>query len=106
MSLRGCCRTLSARIDCSPAMRMTRLTTIARTGRLTKRSVNFIRSVRLWPDLLLVVFGFRRRVIGWLHFVVHEHRGRVAELEHSGGHNLVACLHTRDHSYLIAAHPP
>ena len=42
MSLRGYCRTLSARIDCSPAIRMTRLTTIARTGRLTKRSVNRI----------------------------------------------------------------
>ena len=42
MSLRGYCRTLSARIDCRPAIRMTRLTTIARTGRLTNRSVNFI----------------------------------------------------------------
>ena len=40
MSLRGYCRTLSARIDCSPAIRITRLTTIARTGRLTNRSVN------------------------------------------------------------------
>ncbi len=42
MSLRGYCRTLSARIDCSPARRMTRLTTTASTGRRTKRSVNFI----------------------------------------------------------------
>ena len=42
MSLRGYCRTLSARIDCKPAIRMTRLTTIARTGRFMKRSVNRI----------------------------------------------------------------
>ena len=41
MSLRGNWRTLSERIDCNPAMRITRLTTIARTGRLTKRSVIF-----------------------------------------------------------------
>ena len=42
MSLRGYCRTLSERIDCSPAIRMTRLTTIASTGRRMKRSVSFI----------------------------------------------------------------
>ena len=40
VSLRGYCRTDSERIDCTPAIRMTRLTTIARTGRRTKRSVN------------------------------------------------------------------
>src|SRR5262245_9703025 len=42
MSLRGYWRTLSDRMDCSPAMRMTRLTTMASTGRRTKRSVSFI----------------------------------------------------------------
>src|SRR6266536_2851652 len=42
MSLRGNCRTESDRMAWSPAIRMTRLTTIARTGRLTKRPVNFI----------------------------------------------------------------
>ena len=51
MSLRGYCLTLSARIDCSPAIRITRLTTIARTGRLTKRSVNRISYPVAWgPD--------------------------------------------------------
>jgi hypothetical protein len=34
-------------MDCSPAMRITRLTTIASTGRLTKRSVNFINATCL-----------------------------------------------------------
>ena len=55
MSLRGYWRTLSARIDWIPAMRMTRLTTIARTGRLTKRSVNFISCSPAWaPDCFRV----------------------------------------------------
>ena len=40
MSLRGYCRTLSVFIACSPAIRMTKLITIARTGRRMKRSVN------------------------------------------------------------------
>src|SRR5436309_12091117 len=44
MSLRGYWRTLSERIACNPAIRITRLTTIARTGRLTNRSVNFMHS--------------------------------------------------------------
>ena len=59
MSLRGYCRTLSARIDCRPAIRITRLTTIARTGRLTKRSVNFIScppaSARLFAGCTLLL---------------------------------------------------
>src|SRR2546421_824903 len=47
MSLRGYWRTLIVFIACNPAMRMTKLTTIARTGRLMKRSVNdFIAKVR------------------------------------------------------------
>src|SRR5579862_1712296 len=42
MSLRGYCRTLNERIAYNPAIRMTRLTTIASTGRFTNRSVNFM----------------------------------------------------------------
>ena len=38
----GYWRTLSERIACSPAMMITRLTTIARTGRRMKMSVNFM----------------------------------------------------------------
>src|SRR5438093_5320526 len=41
-SLRGYWRTLSDRAACRPAMTIRRLTTMARTGRLMKRSVNRI----------------------------------------------------------------
>jgi hypothetical protein len=48
MSLRGYCRTFNVFIACNPAMRITKLITIASTGRLMKRSVNddFITSLR------------------------------------------------------------
>src|SRR5215216_6722400 len=39
MSLRGYWRTLIVRIACKPAIRITKLTTSASTGRLMKRSV-------------------------------------------------------------------
>src|SRR3974390_1041836 len=42
MSERGYWRTLSERIAWIPAIRMTRFTTTARTGRFTNRSVNFM----------------------------------------------------------------
>src|SRR6266404_3678685 len=45
MSLRGYCRTLIVFIACKPAMRMTKLTTIASTGRLMKRSVKDFMSI-------------------------------------------------------------
>src|SRR5215470_13065205 len=72
MSLRGYWRTLSERIACRPAIRITRLTQIARTGRLMKRSVIFI---------FLAVLGLRLGVIGRLHGVIDHHRGAVPELE-------------------------
>src|SRR5438132_3781282 len=47
MSLRGYWRTLIVFIACKPAIRMTKLTTIASTGRLMNRSVkDFILNVR------------------------------------------------------------
>src|SRR6187431_345361 len=73
ISLRGYCRTLSARIDCRPAIRMTRLTTIARTGRRTNRSVNF----------MLTVLGIRRGVVFGHDLVIDLHRHAVSQLEHS-----------------------
>src|SRR5918992_4486848 len=128
MSLRGYCRTLSARIDCSPAMRMTRLTTIARTGRLTNKSVSRILFFLLDSPKALchrysyrrliagccacggralalssVVFRFRSRVISRLHFVIYEHGGAVAQLEHAGGHDLFARLHSGQHADLVSA---
>src|SRR5215831_3720334 len=71
MSLRGYWRTLRERIDCSPAIRITRLTTMARTGRRMKRSVSFISAV----------LGLGGGVVGGLDLVVDQHGGAVAELE-------------------------
>src|SRR6185295_15870686 len=80
MSLRGYWRTDSERIDCSPAIRITRLTTIASTGRRTNRSVNFISAV----------LRLRGRIVRGLHRVVDEHGGAAPQLEHAGRHDLVA----------------
>src|SRR5262249_6776293 len=61
MSLRGYCRTLRERIDWRPAIRITRFTTIARTGRLTKRSVNLLcMATVLFFSVLLPPFPVRR----------------------------------------------
>src|ERR1700719_2664130 len=50
ISLRGYCRTLIVFIACKPAIRITKLTTIASTGRLMKRSVNdFMRAAVVAP---------------------------------------------------------
>src|SRR6185503_12538017 len=92
-SLRGYWRTLSERIDWSPAIRITRLTTIERTGRRTKRSVNFISAV----------LRLRRRAVARLHLVVDHDRGAVAELEHARGHDLLAGFHAGGDRHLVAA---
>src|SRR5262247_2271318 len=93
MSLRGYCRTLNARIDCSPAMRITRLTTIARTGRLTKRSVRRILTVlRLW-----------RGLVCRLNLVVDENGCTVTELEDTGTDHLFSGLDAGQNCDLIAA---
>src|SRR3954454_3521871 len=97
MSLRGYCRTLSARIDCRPAIRMTRLTTIASTGRLTKRSVNFMTCVRL------LIFGFGCGAVGRLHLVVHLDGDTIPQFEHSRGHYFLAGVQTRHDRDLISA---
>ena len=49
-SLRGYWRTLSVRMAWKPAMMITRLTTIASTGRRMKMSVNFMGGGRLPAD--------------------------------------------------------
>src|SRR5262245_64694045 len=92
MSLRGYWRTLRERIDWSPAMRMTRLTTIARTGRLMKRSVNFISAV----------LRLGRGIVGWTYLVVHEHGGGVSGLEDAGWDDFLPRLEPRDARDLIA----
>src|SRR6266545_4690130 len=71
---------------------MTRLTTIARTGRLTKRSVNFISRSFPGYGIALAVLRLRGRVVGRLNLVVDDDGGAVAELEYSGGHHFFAGL--------------
>src|SRR5262245_4554239 len=101
MSLRGYCRTDSVRIDWIPAMRITRLTTIARTGRLMKRSVNF-----MGPGSPSAVHGVRRRVVAGLRLVVDLDGRAVAQLEHPRGHDLLAGLEPREDRDLVAAAGP
>src|SRR5690242_14099461 len=107
ISLRGYCRTLRERMDCRPAIRITRLTTIASTGLLTKISVNFI-------GLSLAVLGFGSRTISRLNLVVDLNSGAVAEFEDAGRHHLVAGLYSRNrhlvtarafHLHKLLAHP-
>src|SRR5262249_904314 len=93
MSLRGYCRTLSERIDCRPAMRMTKLTTIDRTGRLTNKSVMRISAI----------LRLRSPLVGRLILVVDENRRTVAKLEHAGCDDLLSWLPTRENRDLIAA---
>src|SRR5439155_12636859 len=88
MSLRGYCRTLIVFIACKPAMRITRLTTSASTGRLMKRSVNDFMSdlpmLRIhWVRIYLRV---RREI------VVDRHRHSVSQFENSRAHNSLAGL--------------
>src|SRR5688572_22758467 len=95
MSLRGYWRTESDRIDCNPAIRITRLTTTARTGRLMKRSVNFIGAS--------VVLGLGGGVVPGRRGVVDVYGGAVAQLEDPRGHDLGAGLDAGEHRHLVAA---
>src|SRR5271170_2410625 len=93
----GYCRTLSVRTAWRPAMMMSRLTTIARTGRRTKRSVNLIRSL---------VLGVRVEGRGAAHAVVHDHGRAVAQLERSRGHHRLARLDAVEDRDEVAARLP
>src|SRR5215471_11663919 len=93
MSERGNCLTLSERIACRPAIRITRFTTSASTGRRTNRSVSF----------MLAVLRLGRGVVRGLYLVVDDDGGAGAELEHPGGHDLFAGLDARDDRNLVAA---
>src|SRR5450631_4205927 len=94
VSLRGYWRTDSERIDWTPAIRMTRLTTIARTGRRTKRSVK---------DFTLAVLRLRSRVVAGLDLVVDLDGGPVAQLEHAGRDHGLTRLDAGGHRHLVAA---
>src|ERR1700678_2587616 len=125
MSLRGYCRTLRERIACKPAMRITRFTTTASTGRLTNRSVNFMSfssgargregsrlfllrflyqlSSLLLATLGLAVLGLWIRIISGLDTIVHQHRGAIAKTEDPGAHYLIARIQAGRYGDLIAA---
>src|SRR6266568_3749542 len=85
-SLRGYCRTLRGRSACTPAMTMSRLTTIAMTGRRMKRSVNFMSRA---PGASRVCRA-RREVRLSRCGVAHRHRDAVPELEGSVAHDALA----------------
>src|SRR5262249_48246982 len=74
----GYSRTDSDRTAWSPAMRITRLTTIARTGRRTKISVTFMSAV----------LGVRRELRRRLDVRYDGNRSAVAELEPARGHHV------------------
>src|SRR6266568_4795833 len=83
MSVRGYCRTLIVFIACRPAMRMTKLTTIASTGRRMKRSVKDFMSILEHVELASRVRRLRIKL--WLgrEIIVDCHRHAVAQFEHA-----------------------
>src|SRR5262245_48839245 len=93
MSLRGNWRTDRDRIAWIPAIKMTRLTTTASTGRRMNRSVNFI----------LAILWLGSRVVAGLRLVVDLDRRPVAELEDSRGDHFLSGLYSRQHRDLVAA---
>src|SRR5262245_22053722 len=98
LSIRGYCRTLSVRTACSPATRISRFTTIARTGRRMKRSVKRTRAsavLRVRVDL-----GFELGGAG------HDDGGAVSELERAGGHQLLPFAHAVEQRHVVAALRP
>src|SRR5579871_3844753 len=101
ISLRGYCRTLSERIACNPAIRITRLTTTASTGRFTNRSVNFIR-VPLAVTGLAVLWVGAGTVLRF-YGVVHLDRRPIAQAEASGAYDFVSRVNAGNDSNLVAA---
>src|SRR5260221_5071957 len=75
----GYWRTLSDRIAWKPAMRITRLTTIARAGRLMKMSVNFTR--------VSAILEFRVQLGRRTDRVVDDHARAVSQFEGPGSHD-------------------
>src|SRR5262249_11858397 len=93
MSLRGNWRTDRDRMAWIPAIRMTRLTTTASTGRRMNRSVNFI----------LAILWLRSRVVAGLRLVVDLDRRPISQLEDSRRDDFLTGLHPRHHRDLVAA---
>src|SRR6266542_2189722 len=87
-SLRGYWRALIERIAWSPAMTMTRLTTIAMTGRRMKRSVSFMVSSRCSGASLLGRLRGELRNGGAV---------AVAQLERAAAHHRLSRVQSGDH---------
>src|SRR5215472_14296726 len=96
-SVRGYCSTGSSAIERSPSTSSVRLTTVARTGRSTKISVNFLMSA---PSLIL---GLGRGVVRGLDRVVHDHRHARTQLDLPGRHHGVAFLDSGENRDLVSA---
>src|SRR5471032_3549386 len=80
-----------------PSTTISRLTTLARTGRLMKMSVKFMARIPL-------VFLRRRiRVVGRLHLVVDHDRRAVLQLELAAGDHGLAFLDAGQDGDLVAA---
>src|SRR4051812_5632976 len=94
MSLFGYWRVLRVKYDFTPASRMTRLTTIARTGRLMNKSVIFIGSG---------IGRLRVELVPGLHGVVDVDRRAGAEAEGAVGDDLIARLDAAFNGHLVAA---
>src|SRR2546423_9405994 len=95
MSLRGYWRTLIVFIACRPAMRMTKLTTIASTGRLMKRSVkDFMSIFRSRIDRLRIFLRL------WREVVIDRYRHSIAQFENTGANDGLSGLkHTARHAF-------
>src|SRR4051794_40349685 len=80
----------------SPSTTISRLTTIASTGRRMKMSVKFMRRASLFLRL-------RVRVVGRLDAVVHRDRRAVLQLVLPAAHHHLAGLQALDDGDLVAA---
>src|SRR6266480_927194 len=96
--VRGYCSTGSSPIERRPSTKIVRLTTVARTGRSMKISVNFL--IGASSSLIL---GLRGRFVRRLDRVVDDHGHPRAQLDLPGGDHRVAFLDAREDRDLVAA---
>src|ERR1035441_5923138 len=99
LSLRGYCRTTRVRIAWTPAIRITRFTTSASTGRRMNRSVKDFMGAT-WGS---TVGRAGRHVVLWRQVVVLDHGHAIAELEDAGADNTIPGLEARLHTHVIPA---
>src|ERR1035437_5135743 len=102
LSLRGYCRTTRVRIAWTPAIKITRFTTRASTGRRMNRSVKDFMEAAQGSTIGRV----RRQVILRRQVVVLDDRHAVAQLEDAGTDNALAGLEARFHAHKIPSRAP